>query len=248
MVDGALPGDADLERAVAVCLGNPPAGRVEEKREAHPLARVDLIRIHPVRIHIGRRALPEALAGARPDAELRYVGKQPGGHSHSQRQINDLLVELAAAGRTVVRLKGGDPFVFGRGGEEAQALAAAGVGYEVVPGVTAGVAAPAYAGIPLTHRDHASLVTIATGHQARVGEEAVPPALPWAALAAPMTGECPSWGAGGAGVGWRSRPSRSASSREVSSMNDLSPCRSASRFLFKRHDLLGEAHVLFRPA
>ena len=110
---------------------------------------------------------PEALAGARPDAELRYVGKQPGGHSHSQRQINDLLVELAAAGRTVVRLKGGDPFVFGRGGEEAQALAAAGVGYEVVPGVTAGVAAPAYAGIPVTHRDDASAVAFVTARAGR---------------------------------------------------------------------------------
>src|SRR5947209_3793189 len=110
---------------------------------------------------------PDALAGARPDAELRYVGNQPGGHSHSQQEINDLLVELAAARRAVVRLKGGDPFVFGRGGEEAQALAAAGIRYEVVPGVTAGVAAPAYAGIPVTHRDDASAVAFVTARAGR---------------------------------------------------------------------------------
>src|SRR5947209_5156196 len=110
---------------------------------------------------------PDALAGARPDAELRYVGNQPGGHSHSQQEINDLLVELAAARRAVVRLKGGDPFVFGRGGEEAQALAAAGIRYEVVPGVTAGVAAPAYAGIPVTHRDDSSAVAFVTARAGR---------------------------------------------------------------------------------
>src|SRR3954452_24484862 len=98
------------------------------------------------------RLIPSgALDGARADADLRYVGKQPGGHSMGQEEIDALLVELARAGRSVVRLKGGDPFVFGRGGEEAQALAEAGVPFEVVPGVTAGVAAPAYAGIPVTH-------------------------------------------------------------------------------------------------
>src|SRR3954452_3317331 len=101
---------------------------------------------------------PGALDGARPDADLRYVGKQPGGHSMGQEDINALLVELGLAHEVVVRLKGGDPFVFGRGGEEAQALVSAGVAFEVVPGVTAGVAAPAYAGIPVTHRDDASAV------------------------------------------------------------------------------------------
>ncbi|HYZ82172.1 MAG TPA: SAM-dependent methyltransferase, partial [Solirubrobacteraceae bacterium] len=90
-----------------------------------------------------------ALDGARPDARLIYAGKEGGGPSASQEEIAALLVEHGTAGREVVRLKGGDPFVFGRGGEEAERLRAAGVPFEVVPGVTAGVAAPAYAGIPV---------------------------------------------------------------------------------------------------
>jgi uroporphyrinogen III methyltransferase/synthase len=110
---------------------------------------------------------PGALEGARPEAELRYVGKEPGGAALTQEETNGLLVELGRAGKRVVRLKGGDPFVFGRGGEEAEALAAAGVPFEVVPGVTAGVAAPAYAGIPVTHRDAASAVAFVTGHEDR---------------------------------------------------------------------------------
>ena len=121
-----------------------------------------------------------ALDGARSDAELRYVGKSPGAESVSQDEINALLVEHGRAGKTVVRLKGGDPFVFGRGGEEAEALAAAGVAYEVVPGVTAGVAAPAYAGIPVTHRDEASAVAFVTGHEDPRKDES---ALDWHALA-----------------------------------------------------------------
>jgi len=124
---------------------------------------------------------PGALDGARPDADLRYVGKQPGGHSMQQDEINALLVELARSHELVVRLKGGDPFVFGRGGEEAQALAEAGVAFEVVPGVTAGVAAPAYAGIPVTHRDDASAVAFVTGHEDPEKPES---ALDWPALAA----------------------------------------------------------------
>ena len=108
---------------------------------------------------------PGALDGARPDAELIDVGKRPGGAETSQREIEELMVERARAGRSVVRLKGGDPFVFGRGGEEAEALAAAGIPFEVVPGVTAGVAAPAYAGIPLTHREDSSAVAFVTGHE-----------------------------------------------------------------------------------
>ena len=123
---------------------------------------------------------PGALDGARPDAELRYVGKEPGAAALSQEETNDLLVELGRAGKRVVRLKGGDPFVFGRGGEEAEALAAAGVPFEVVPGVTAGVAAPAYAGIPVTHRDAASAVAFVTGHEDPDKPES---ALDWDALA-----------------------------------------------------------------
>jgi len=122
-----------------------------------------------------------ALDGARPDAELRYVGKEPGAGAVSQEEIGHQLIELARAGRSVVRLKGGDPFVFGRGGEEAQALAAAGVPFEVVSGVTAGVAAPAYAGIPVTHRDEASAVAFVTGHEEPAKDGS---ALDWPALAA----------------------------------------------------------------
>ncbi|HEU0019902.1 MAG TPA: uroporphyrinogen-III C-methyltransferase, partial [Thermoleophilaceae bacterium] len=113
------------------------------------------------------RLIPaDALDGARPDCELRYVGKAPGDVAMSQEDIGALLVELGLAGKRVVRLKGGDPFVFGRGGEEGEALRAAGVPFEVVPGITAGVAAAAYAGIPVTHRDVASGVAFVTGHQA----------------------------------------------------------------------------------
>jgi uroporphyrinogen III methyltransferase / synthase len=123
---------------------------------------------------------PGALDGAREGAELRYVGKRPGDPAATQDEINDLMVELARARKRVVRLKGGDPFVFGRGGEEAQALAAAGVPFEVVPGLTAGVAAPAYAGIPVTHRDAASAVAFVTGHEDPEKPES---ALDWEALA-----------------------------------------------------------------
>jgi uroporphyrinogen III methyltransferase/synthase len=123
---------------------------------------------------------PGALDGARADAELRYVGKEPGEPALQQEEINALLVEHGLAGRSVVRLKGGDPFVFGRGGEEAEALAEAGVAFEVVPGVTAGVAAPAYAGIPVTHREGASAVAFVTGHEDPTKDGS---ALDWEALA-----------------------------------------------------------------
>ena len=127
------------------------------------------------------RLIPAAaLAGARDDAELRYVGKEPGEASVPQDRIEQELIERAQRGLSVVRLKGGDPFVFGRGGEEAEALAAAGVPFEVVPGVTSGVAAPAYAGIPVTHRDDASAVAFVTGHEDPAKDET---ALDWEALA-----------------------------------------------------------------
>jgi uroporphyrinogen III methyltransferase/synthase len=126
-----------------------------------------------------------ALDGARADARLVYVGKEGGGPSVSQEEIQQVLLERGAAGDEVVRLKGGDPFVFGRGGEEAELLHEAGVPFEVVPGVTAGVAASAYAGIPVTHRDAASAVAFVTGHedQAKLGEGGTGSALDWPALA-----------------------------------------------------------------
>ena len=112
------------------------------------------------------RLIPaEALDGARADAELLFVGKDPGGPSVPQEQTEAMMVERARAGAIVVRLKGGDPFVFGRGGEEALALRAAGVPFEVVPGVTAGIGASAYAGIPVTQRGMASAVALVTGHE-----------------------------------------------------------------------------------
>jgi uroporphyrinogen III methyltransferase/synthase len=123
---------------------------------------------------------PGALEGARSDADLVYVGKEPGSAAMEQEQIDALLVKLGSEGMRVVRLKGGDPFVFGRGGEEALALARAGVRFEIVPGVTAGVAAPAYAGIPVTHRDAASAVAFVTGHEDPGKPES---ALDWEALA-----------------------------------------------------------------
>jgi len=121
-----------------------------------------------------------ALAGAREDAELVYVGKAPGDVAMPQARIGAELVERAQRGLSVVRLKGGDPFVFGRGGEEAEACHEAGVEFEVVPGVTSGVAAPAYAGIPVTHRDDASAVAFVTGHEDPAKPETV---LDWEALA-----------------------------------------------------------------
>jgi uroporphyrinogen III methyltransferase/synthase len=123
---------------------------------------------------------PGALAGARGDAELVYVGKQPGVPSVPQEEIGARLIAAAKEGKSVVRLKGGDPFVFGRGGEEGEDLRGAGVEFEVVPGVTAGVAATAYAGIPVTHRDDASAVAFVTGHE---DPEKTETALDWDALA-----------------------------------------------------------------
>jgi uroporphyrinogen III methyltransferase/synthase len=122
-----------------------------------------------------------ALDGASPDAQLIYVGKEGGAPSMPQSEIDALLVEHGRVAGSVVRLKGGDPFVFGRGGEEAEALVAAGIQFEVVPGVTAGVAAAAYAGIPVTHRELASAVAFFTGHEDPSKPES---ALDWSALAA----------------------------------------------------------------
>jgi uroporphyrinogen III methyltransferase / synthase len=155
---GAGPGDPGLLTARALEL----------------IARADVI-LHD------RLIPPEALAGARADAQVIDVGKVGGGEQVPQEETTRLLVEHARAGRAVVRLKGGDPFVFGRGGEEAQALRAAGCVFEIVPGVTAGVAAPAYAGIPITHRGLASAVAFVTGHEDPGKPES---SVDWAALAA----------------------------------------------------------------
>ncbi len=132
------------------------------------------------------RLIPaSALDGARPEARLIYAGKEGGGPSVTQDEIQQALLEHGAAGESVVRLKGGDPFVFGRGGEEAEALREAGVQFEIVPGVTAGVAAAAYAGIPVTHRDAASAVAFVTGHEDpdKLGAAGTGSSLDWEALA-----------------------------------------------------------------
>lgn len=110
-------------------------------------------------------ASPQLLDYAGENAGIIYVGKKGGDHTLSQDGINQLLVDKAKQGKRIARLKGGDPFVFGRGGEEAQILLENGVSYEVIPGVTSAIAAPAYAGIPVTHRDHTSFVSFITGHE-----------------------------------------------------------------------------------
>lgn len=122
----------------------------------------------------------DILALAHPDAELIYAGKRGGKPSPKQHDISHRLIALARDGRRVLRLKGGDPFVFGRGGEEALALVAAGIDFRVIPGVTAGIGGLAYAGIPLTHRDTNSAVTFVTGHNA---SGVVPDSVDWQAVA-----------------------------------------------------------------
>lgn len=120
------------------------------------------------------------VAAAKPGAEMIYAGKRGGKPSPKQADISQRLVELARSNRRILRLKGGDPFVFGRGGEEALALVAAGIPFRLVPGITAGIGGLAYAGIPATHRDVNAAVTFVTGHQAGGN---VPEHLDWAALA-----------------------------------------------------------------
>jgi uroporphyrin-III C-methyltransferase len=125
--------------------------------------------------------LPGPALSLVPEDRGEDVGTRAGGERTSQSYTNERMVELAREGNSVVRLKGGDPFVFGRGGEEAEHLAGAGVEFEVVPGVSSAVAGPAVAGVPLTHREHASAVTVVTGHEDPTKEES---AVDWTALAA----------------------------------------------------------------
>jgi uroporphyrinogen III methyltransferase / synthase len=123
---------------------------------------------------------PVLLEHASPAAIRMFVGKQAGRHCIAQEEINQVLIDNARLGREVLRLKGGDPFVFGRGGEEAEVLAEAGVPFEIVPGVSSAIAVPAYAGIPVTHRKFASSFAVVTGHETRKAQSS----LDWGKLAA----------------------------------------------------------------
>jgi len=114
---------------------------------------------------------PDVLMHVRPEAEQIFVGKAAGRRCCRQDDINRILVEHGRLGRVVVRLKGGDPFVFGRGGEECLALASAGIPFQIVPGVTSSTSVPAYAGIPVTHRSVSSAFTVVTGHSCREGDD-----------------------------------------------------------------------------
>jgi uroporphyrinogen III methyltransferase/synthase len=154
---GAGPGDAGLMTL----------------RGAELLARVDVV-VYDALVN------GDLLRLARADAELIYAGKRAGVHAIAQEELNRLLVEKARAGKWVVRLKGGDPYVFGRGGEEAEELAAAKVPFEVVPGISSSIAGPNYAGIPLTHRGHCSSFSVITGHEDPTKEDAE---VDWAQVA-----------------------------------------------------------------
>ena len=127
---------------------------------------------------------PEVMAHIPAEAELIYVGKKSRQHTLPQEDIIKLMVRLAREGRSLVRLKGGDPYIFGRGGEEAEALIAAGIACDTVPGISAAQGAAAALGVPLTHRDHAGTLLIATGHLQGEGDSATV-ALDWPALARP---------------------------------------------------------------
>jgi uroporphyrin-III C-methyltransferase len=138
--------------------------------------------LHQAQVVVYDRLIcPDLLDEAPSQATRVFVGKEPGRHSMQQEEINILLINYARQGRRVVRLKGGDPFVFGRGGEEALALADAGIPFEIVPGVSSAIAVPAYAGIPVTHRELATSFTVVTGHEQ---QSSISSSVNWAALAA----------------------------------------------------------------
>ncbi|HEX9459752.1 MAG TPA: uroporphyrinogen-III C-methyltransferase, partial [Thermoanaerobaculia bacterium] len=140
-------------------------------RAAELIAHADFIAIDAL--------VSDAIADHVPAAaEVVYVGKRASKHALPQEKINQLLIDEAKKGKTVVRLKGGDPFVFGRGGEEAEELVAAGVAFEIVPGISSSLAGPAYAGIPVTHRSYATSLTLVTGHESDAST-----GIKWEALA-----------------------------------------------------------------
>jgi uroporphyrin-III C-methyltransferase len=147
---------------------------------------VDLITVRGLeRLRAAEAVVCDELAGQEllkycsVQCEQHFVGKRAGSHSASQPEINALLVKLGREGKKIVRLKGGDPMIFGRAGEEIEALRAAGIGFEIVPGVTAATASSAVAALPLTHRDHSSAVVFVTGHQCAANTDA----LDWGSLA-----------------------------------------------------------------
>ncbi|MCU1361367.1 MAG: uroporphyrinogen methyltransferase [Ilumatobacteraceae bacterium] len=156
------PSDADLPsqpgRHVAIVGAGPGDPELLTLKAARLIGQADVVLYD-------RLVSPQILAMAPSHAELIDVGKRPGG-SHTQDVLNDLLVAVSTPGRNVVRLKGGDPFMFGRGGEEAEVLVRNGISYEIVPGISSALAAPAAVGIPVTHRNVARAVTVVTGHEA----------------------------------------------------------------------------------
>lgn len=153
--------DARIQRGKVYLIGAGPGDpKLLTLKAAEALAASDTV-IYDYLVN------PEVLAHARRNAELIYVGKRAGEPSITQSEINHILITRAQDGQTVARLKGGDPFIFGRGGEEAEALVDAGIEWEVIPGISSGIAAAAYAGIPLTHRNYSSSVAFITGHDGR---------------------------------------------------------------------------------
>lgn len=150
--------DADIQRGKVYLIGAGPGDpKLLTLKAAEAIAASDVI-VYDYLVN------PEVLLHARRDTELIYVGKRAGEPSNTQSEINHILVARARQGNTVARLKGGDPFIFGRGGEEAEALVDQQIEWEVIPGISSGIAAAAYAGIPLTHRNYSSSVAFITGH------------------------------------------------------------------------------------